>query len=174
MSASPIWKSPRDWATGDRLRARDLNEELAGNVEYLRKRVIDVVTVYPGSDIAFSDNSVFTGLGEVYQLKILLPEQANVLLMLSPGTIRSSGTETVYFDWKRDGKTFLSSLSLSPATTGLFVARVTSATSAFRGGPLLWWDVDVPAGEHTYDLFGKGTHYFDVSDTPLQLTAIGL
>ena len=148
-----VWHDPPDFLTGQRLRSRDLNNLLRDNVLWLLHPPMDVYEVEYESNTLFTQTS-WGIIDSTWELSVLVPEDSKVLLTWFGNVNAATQDNQMNFDFVRDGETYLSrGLTSPPAdTVDTGLGGLSLDTGIERELMLVWMDVDVSPGVHTYNI----------------------
>jgi hypothetical protein len=171
------WRAPIDWVTGQKLRARNLNNEIRDNMGWLKNRPIDIKTVWvTAADLSLTNTSAWATLGPTHQLELLLPDTCNVLLIAQMNLLAVGANHQIWWDWVRDGNYYLSSPGgITPATADDGMSELLGHTTTPENFVSYWWDEEVAAGRHTWDIaINQASNTLNIQQTtnPWQLTAV--
>lgn len=169
----------REWVDGEKLTALKFNEQIDQNIEWIRKRNISVVTVRNGiSDWSQTTLDTWQAIDPtVLFVEITTRGEGGNLLITANLNITNAGvTGGTLLDFfiqpHGEGGFYLSSLTTTPLTDGLFEEEFGSGYSQRKSYQFLW--LNTPANSYkitVYWLAKIGTNSLNYTNTVNQLIA---
>ncbi len=147
------WNNPRNWRGGETLTSTQLNEQVKTNLLRLYQRNYATFTErYPAASHITTSTS-FVALGTKDWRLSLISIGNNIDINLMNVGHNSVTANYVYFDIRVDDDYYISSLTDTPLSDGLWRFR------SISNSPLnhVWSHLltDIPTGLHSYEVFWK-------------------
>jgi len=147
------WNNPRNWRGGETLTSTQLNKQVKTNLLRLYQRNYAVFTErYPAASYTTTSTS-FVALGTEKWRLSLISIGNNIDINLMNVAFNTVSANYVYFDIRVDDDYYISSLTSTPLSDGLWRFRSIANTPVNH----VWSHLltGIPTGLHSYEVFWK-------------------
>lgn len=151
------WTTPITWAIRDAITMVKLNAHLRDNMNYLFARNKHVLTIISGSDLTTTSTTYGAVDDAQFTLTLDVTDGAELEFNLLGNYAHSVLNGTVNFDIIMDDVTYLSNMTATPITHGIWRGRAQAAAAISQLGGNPFYVSNIAAGVHTFKLRWKVT-----------------